>query len=139
MKIERAGLIPCFINADGDVEMMFMKPSDPQYGGSDYQIAKGKIEVGESQMETAIREAHEELGLKQDNIIHTFYCGKFLGRTYIFASIVNNKEDFDPFMEDETESVIWMTMDRFAKEGRDIHIDVVKCVYDEICEMHQPS
>ena len=135
-KIERAGLVPCYINDDGELEMMFMKPSDPTYGGSDYQIAKGKIEVGESEMETAIREAREELGLKLDNISHTFYCGKFLGRTYIFASIVNSKENFDPFMEDETESVTWMTMEQFAKEGRDIHIDVVACVVKEINDMH---
>ena len=136
MKIERSGLIPCFINDSGELEMMFMKPSNPLYGGDRYQIAKGKIEVGESALETAIRESHEELGLRHDNICHTFYCGNFLGRTEIFAAIIYNKEDFDDFQPDETESVRWMTMSEFADIGRDIHIDVVECVVKEINSMH---
>ncbi len=134
MKIERSGLIPFHVE-DGQIKMMFMQPSDPLYGGPDFQIAKGKIEVGESELETAIRESNEELGLRQDNILHTFYCGKFLGRTHVFAAIVQNKEDFDDF-DNETGAVKWMTLAEFLYSGRDIHHDVVQAAYDEIVGVH---
>lgn len=132
MKIERSGMVPCYINKDMQLEMLFMKPADPQYGGSDYQIAKGKIEVGESPLETAVRESHEELGLTQDNTINTYYCGKFLGRTYIFAALVKSKDEFDPYQVDETASVKWMTLDEFLECGRDIHQEVIECVCKEL-------
>lgn len=135
MKIERSGMVPCYINENMQIEMMFMKPADPLYGGSDYQIAKGKIEVGESPLETAIRESHEELGLTQRNIIDTFYCGKFLGRTYIFAALVKSKDDFDPYHEDETASVTWMTLDEFEQCGRDIHREVIDCVCKDVLSL----
>lgn len=134
MKIERSGLIPFHTDDNGEMKMMFMQPSDPLYGGPDFQIAKGKIEVGESELETAIRESNEELGLRQDNILHTFYCGKFLGRTHVFAAIVKNKEDFDDF-DNETGAVSWMTLREFWDVGRDIHREVVQAAHKEITEV----
>ena len=107
----------------------------PLYGGEEFQIAKGKIEVGESELETAIRESGEELGLRRENILSTFYCGKFLGRTHIFASIVKSKEAFNDF-DDETGAVAWMSPEEFDRVGRDIHKDVVKCAIDEIHSHH---
>ena len=131
MKIERAGLIPFYITDDGQYEMMFMLPSDPMYGGSEFQIAKGKIEIGESELETAIRESSEELGLRYTNLSDTLYCGKFLGRTHIFAGIVTSKEDFGDF-DFETSAVMWMSPNKFDEIGRELHKDVVKCAIDVI-------
>lgn len=124
-KIFRAGTIPVHVDSDGVMEMLFMKPADSRYGGSDYQIAKGRIEDDETPYDTAIREAEEELGLRERNIVETIECGKWLGRTYVYAAIVEDKDDFGDF-HFETESTKWFTVEQFMKTGRDIHRDVVR-------------
>jgi len=124
-KIFRAGTIPVYINESGQMEMLFMKPSDSRYGGSAYQIAKGRIEDDETPFETALREAGEELGLRERNILETIDCGKWLGRTYIYVAIVEHKDDFGDF-HFETESTQWFTIEDFMQNGRDIHRDVVR-------------
>lgn len=127
-KIWRAGLVPYFINEEGKVEMMFMIPSDQTYGGSAPQIAKGRIEDGEDQKETAIREAKEELGLIAANIEgEVDYLGVHLGRTHMYTCRVMSKDLFGVFSF-ETEDVVWMTEDEFRQNGRDIHRDVVHLV-----------
>ena len=45
-----------------------MIPSDPAYGGTEWQIAKGGLEDGLSHAENAVKEAIEELGLVENNI-----------------------------------------------------------------------
>lgn len=124
-KIYRAGLIPYFINND-EIEMMFMKPSDSRYGGSDFQIAKGKVENGESFEEAAIREAGEELGfttLNSDGNIKDL--GTFLGRTRIFVVKIKNKEMFTkPHFE--TSNTKWMTEDKFLSNGRKLHAPIIQ-------------
>ena len=91
-QIFRAGLIPVHIS-NGEISMLFMKPSDPMYGGSDYQIAKGRIEDGEEPYETAVREAEEELGLNPDNMVNVYDCGQWLGRTFVYVAIIKDKND----------------------------------------------
>lgn len=66
--VKRAGVIPYRFNDKGEVEVYCMIPSDPAYGGSAPQLAKGKIDRGESAISTAWREGEEELGLKKSNI-----------------------------------------------------------------------
>jgi 8-oxo-dGTP pyrophosphatase MutT (NUDIX family) len=124
--INRAGAIPYFINEDGEIEMMFMKPSDPKFGGDTYQIAKGKCEEGETIEETGIREAGEELGLFKYNIDgDTHNLGTFLGRTTIFVCKVKDKEMFgDPCFE--TGSTIWWTPEQFEEKGRPLHRPIIK-------------
>lgn len=132
-KIYRAGLIPLCVDYD-DFEnslMMFMIPSDQQYGGSDPQIAKGQIESGEEPMEAALREAHEELGLTEERIIDVIDCGTWLGRTHMYVALVDSsdtsKYDKPHF---ETEQTMWLTNDQFQKQGRDIHRPVVDQLFD---------
>lgn len=124
-KIWRAGLIPYYINSRGQVEMMFMIPSDQTYGGSAPQIAKGRIEENEDPKETAIREAQEELGLITANIIGEVQeLGVHLGRTHMYTCRVKSQDLFGVYSL-ETEDVVWMTEDEFRENGRDIHRDVV--------------
>lgn len=123
-KIKRSGVIP-YIIEDKEIKMMFMKPSDAKYGGDVFQIAKGKHEEDETALEAGLREASEELGLFEGNVIETFDLGTFLGRTSIFVTKIKDKEMFgDPC--DETETIAWLTMEEFEESGRDLHKPVVK-------------
>lgn len=123
-KIDRSGVIPYIIEA-GLIKMMFMRPSDPKFGGDDFQIAKGKHEDGESAMEAGLREAGEELGLFTGNISEAHDLGTFLGRTTVLLAKVKDKTLFgDPCFE--TKEVRWMTPEEFEGEGRELHRPVVR-------------
>lgn len=129
-QIWRAGLVPFYINEDGSIEMLFMIPSDQRYGGSDPQMAKGRIDDDEQPEETALREAKEELGLVAGNIDGDLeYFGVHLGRTHVYACEVKSKDRFGMFSY-ETQETRWMTEDDFRKNGRDIHRKIVSMVAD---------
>ena len=51
--VKRAGVIPYRFNDKGEIEVYCMVPSDPAYGGTSPQLAKGKIERGDSVIDTA--------------------------------------------------------------------------------------
>lgn len=125
-KVWRAGLIP-YIIEDGVIKMMFMKPMPDvaEWSTDTFQIAKGKIENGESAMAAAIREAHEELGLFRGNVVLTEEVGVFMGRTTVFVSKVIDKDMFG-LPSDETSDVTWMSEDEFMADGRDLHKPVIQ-------------
>lgn len=123
-KIYRSGVIPYYIK-DGEILMLFMKPSKPKFGGDVFQIAKGKHEKGESALEAGMREANEELGLFSGNVNNIHELGEFLGRTTMFVAEIEDPDKFgDPHFE--TSEVKWMSPEEFQKEGRDLHKPVVK-------------
>jgi 8-oxo-dGTP pyrophosphatase MutT (NUDIX family) len=123
-KIYRAGVIPYQVT-DGKIEMMFMKPSDPKYGGKEFQIAKGRYEDGETAYNAALREASEELGLWHGNITETHDLGTFMGRTSIYLTKIRDRGMFgDPCFE--TGEVAWLTPEEFEAIGRDLHKPVIK-------------
>ena len=130
-KQRRGGVIPYHIEEDGTFKMLFMKPSDAKYGGAQFQIAKGKIEEGESDEDGAFREAQEELGLFEPNTRNKVNLGTFLGRTAFFIAEVIDKDKFGDTTS-ETEAVKWMTLKEFQKEGRDLHKSVVKAAVRSI-------
>ncbi len=123
--IFRAGIIPYVYDTNGNIQFMFMKPSDPKFGGPDWQIAKGRVEGDDDNLSTAIREGFEELGLKESNIVNVVELGVFLGRTCVFICRVHDKNDFDQFHY-ETGAVIWLTVDEFKKVGRRLHLEIVE-------------
>lgn len=127
----RAGVIPYYITDKNKVQMLFMKPALPAFGGSEFQIAKGKYDPGESAHTAAFREAHEELGLKKENVGLIYQLGVFLGYTTIFLAHVLSQDDFDDY-HFETGETKWMTADQFAKVGRDIHKPIVRAAINFI-------
>lgn len=123
-KIYRSGVIPYHVE-DGNIAMLFMKPSDPKYGGSNFQIGKGKLEEGEDPQEAGLREAKEELGLFAGNIEEVTKVGQFMGRTHVYIAKIKDKDMFgEPHFE--TKETKWLTPDEFQKEGRDLHKPVIK-------------
>lgn len=128
--IFRAGIIPYVIN-EGTVYFKFMKPSDAKYGGPDWQIAKGRVENDDGNLPTALREGAEELGLKESNIISVTELGVFLGRTCVFICEVEDADDFGPFHY-ETGDVVWLSLEGFIRDGRELHVPIVQEAHDYI-------
>lgn len=123
-KVNRAGVIPYIIEEDG-IKMMFMRPSIPKFGGDCFQIAKGKQEKDETILEAALREASEEIGLFEGNVVETYNLGTLMGRTTIYVAKIKDKTLFgDPTFE--TAEVKWMTAEEFDEVGRDLHKPVIK-------------
>jgi len=129
-KIWRSGIIPYYMNDKNQITMLFMIPSNTKYGGDQYQLGKGRIDGNETPEEAALREGHEELGLKGNNIMNIFKVGIFLGRTHVFAVNILDSEDFDNYTL-ETSAVDWMTLTEFELRGRRLHVDLVT----KTCEM----
>lgn len=137
-KILRSGVIPYYIDSEGEIHMYFMKPSDPKFGGPDFQLAKGRIDEGEDAERTALREGEEELGLKLENIrYHQFVGNHYFNETHtVYIAKIKNKDDFnEPCYE--TGETIWMTPDQFEVDGRALHRELVRDAVDLIKLMEQ--
>ena len=128
--VYKAGFIPYFIS-DDLIYMLFMKPSDPDYGGTKFQIAKGRCDDENSEQDTslldcALREAEEELGLLTENLIKETikFVDEALGIA-VYCGEVRNKDMFkEPHYE--TKETKWLTLEEFYNEGRLTHIPLVK-------------
>lgn len=131
----RAGIIPYFVDEDSTILYMFMKPSDPEYGGSDWQIAKGRFDDGEDDaLVVAVREGREELGLVEGNIVedHIDYVGEFR-KMFVYTCRVLDMDHFDQFHY-ETGDVCWLSNDEYQAFGRDIHKDIVQATHDLVTQ-----
>jgi len=130
--IYRSGVIPYFVSEhDNEIYMLFMRPSEPKFGGDTFQISKGKHEIGETAEEAAFREAREELGLFEGNVRSVHELGTFLGRTTIFLAEIHLKDWFgDPHFE--TAETKWMTPQQFYDVGRVLHKPIVKAAVRRI-------
>jgi 8-oxo-dGTP pyrophosphatase MutT (NUDIX family) len=135
--VYRAGVIP-YVIEDNQIKMMFMVPSDPTYGGSLPQIAKGRVEDGETTEAAGLREAQEELGLFIGNIKRTEELGVFMGRTTVYVSKVKDRDMFgSPCFE--TSDVKWMTLEEFMVDGRPLHVPVVQAAVRMITRMEEST
>lgn len=134
-KIYRAGLLP-YVIENGEIFFLFMRPSDPRYGGDCFQIAKGKVEAGETNETAAIREASEELGLIPQNISHMWFLGNFLGRTSVFVASVADKHNFtEPHFE--TSETAWMSLNDYRSVGRELHYPIVEKAANMVLTLRQ--
>jgi len=136
----RGGVIPYYVNGN-EIEMLFYISSDPAYGGDKFQIGKGHIDNPHDIQGEAVREANEELGLKESNIKKidlavedemTGMVGTY--KFYLFVAEVKNKEDFDKFGEEASE-VGWLTLEKFREIGRKSQLGLVERCYDKIINL----
>ena len=131
----RSGLVP-YVIKDYQIYFLCMVPSDPKYGTSSPQIAKGKIDEGESPTEAAVREAREELGIKEELLDDITFLGDFhiLGKNFqynlsvYYAKYGNYNELNEPVYE--TKEVLWMTNELFQEKGRYIHKDIMQKIFE---------
>jgi 8-oxo-dGTP pyrophosphatase MutT (NUDIX family) len=135
---KKLGAIPWYEHS-GKVHMLFMTPSDPLYGGTRPQIAKGGLDAGESEVQAALREASEELGLRGSNIrtvSDRATTENILGadaayQLTVYAVEVRNPRDFDK-PHYETGSTHWLSLDEFLVQGRKNQAGIVKKVHEII-------
>ena len=131
-KIYRAGVIP-FIIENEEIEMLFMRPSSPEFGGDSLQIAKGRRDIGEDDLTAALREGHEELGLIKENIEEIIDLGNHLGRTRFYLTKVKDKKRFtEPHFE--TKETQWLSEKNCFENIREIHRPVVRLAVNKIKE-----
>jgi len=144
----KAGFIP-YWNDSGTVRMLFVLSSDPAYGGSQWMVAKGRVDPGENAMQAALREAHEESGLRQNNLIpgttKLGWRGEITGYTEtsimeIYIGEVKDPRNFDKpgFEISETK---WLTPEEYAQIGRKSQNNIVqtcaKSIPYKITEEHE--
>lgn len=125
--MKKAGLIP-YVFEKAEPVFMFMVPSDPAFGGTRPAIAKGNIDPGEHVLQAAIREAEEELGLVQSNMIKStlklVWSGSKGYSMSVYMCEVKSKSDFvEPHFE--TGSTHWLTAAEFSEIGKLWQIPIV--------------
>lgn len=101
----------------------FMVPSDAKYGGDKPQVAKGRIDPGESQLVAAIREGEEELGLVAENIKWLEKVGQS-GDLMFYVAEVEDINNFGKYCY-ETGSTHWLSLEEFLQIGRNIQKSIV--------------
>lgn len=111
----RAGLLPFYVDEDDTIHILLMRPSDPRYGGTEWQIAKGIAETDDIEAE-GIREGVEELGITQQDMMgETFYAASSLkkfrdgSRHSLFVYTVRTKaKSVSGHYHYETGDTIWL-------------------------------
>ena len=131
-KQQRGGVIPYYIN-DGEIQMMFMQPSNPKFGGKSFQIAKGKIEDNETPQEGAFREAKEELGLFGPNVEFPNTLGQF-GNVHMYIAKIKDPDMFGDTTF-ETQATTWWTPEEFQSKGRSWQKPIVKAAARKIARL----
>lgn len=125
-KVDRAGFLPYRIKDNYRIEFLFMKPSDPTFGGSHFQIAKGHVDpTDQSFLSAALRECEEELGVSPDQLENIKPVGIFHGRTHYFLGRLKKDYILKPFCS-ETGEIAFLDEGTFSLIGRELHRDVVK-------------
>ena len=93
-----------------------MLPSNEEFGGSTYQLAKGHREEGETDKECAVREAIEELGLIKENLDEVFHINDLKKISWWAAEY----KDFTlTDHSNESKDVKWVTLSQAFEEIRE--------------------
>jgi len=136
--LQKAGIIPYYVDDKDIPRMMFMTPSDPTYGGPEFQIAKGFVDGKESIKNAAVREGSEELGLITSNIvsIDKISSKTITGDLDTYQMTVYVAEIVDPSNFGETDyetgDRAWLSMEEYVAIGKKSHLPFVREAYSFI-------
>ena len=128
-KQRKAGFIPFFFDETiGKFKYLMMVSSDARYGGDKPMISKGGQDPGETDKETALREAEEELGLVRANLTNCFDVGRSSYKNYKLTIFAGEVKDISNFTKPcyETAYTVWMTAEDFFVDGREDHRSFVE-------------
>lgn len=122
----KAGILPYYFDNRKQPVFGFMVSSNSAFGGAKPMLAKGHVDSGESIEGAALREGHEELGLRHDNIIpgslRKGWSGQLSGLTdtytlHVYTCEIDDRDNLDT-PHYETERVEWLTAEEFMQKGR---------------------
>lgn len=113
MPVQRSGLVPYYIDGDGSIWFCLMVPSDPKYGGTDPQIAKGILEDDLEFLDNAIKEAQEELGYIHKEHYDIIYFGERNNIQIYFVGVDDTNLDEAGY---ETGEVVWIKDIQLVRE-----------------------
>ncbi len=138
--VEKAGFIPYYFDQKGQLYMMFVLSSNPAYGGTKFMIAKGHVDSGEDVLQAALREANEECGLRQANLIagttKIGWKGMITGYTETspLTIYIGKIKDLSAFDKPgyEISKTKWMTPEEFASSGRNSQVNIVTACVSRI-------
>lgn len=126
----KAAFIPYYQN-----KILVCKSSNPIFGGPHFAICKGNVDAGETIEHAAIREAEEELGLRQSNITGPIkHLGNFRTFDYmlsVYFAEIKDTEAFNPPCWEIAETK-WMTWEDFRSVGREQHRPVVDSFFQQL-------
>lgn len=133
-KIIRAGFLPYVVDDGWRIKFLFMKPSDPRYGGNQWQVAKGQVDPDDLSFEfAALRECNEELGVDIKDIVRDSvqYLGVFHGRTHYYTGRLKDGYVLGQPCQ-ETGGVTFLDIATYRLIGRELHLDVVEKAHSVI-------
>jgi len=108
---DKSGMIPYYYD-NGKLKVLLMKPSDPSFGGTKFQLAKGGIEPSYSPINNALKEAQEEVGLVLSNVKQVEPINIFKYKQYdlhVFACEIFDPNNFSN-TDFETGNTKWFTL-----------------------------
>lgn len=116
-------------------QILVAKSSNPMYGGPHFALCKGNIDKGETVEQAAIREAEEEVGLRQSNLAGPVkHLGNFQTFGYtlsVYWAEVKDPDAFNPPCWEIAETK-WMTWKEFSAIGREQHRPIVNAFYQHV-------
>lgn len=132
MKIKKtkAAFIPYYKD-----QVLVARSSNPMFGGPHFALCKGNVDEGETVEQAAIREAEEELGLRQSNLAGPVkHLGNFRTFGYILSVYFAEVKDPDAFNLPcwEIAETKWMTWQEFRSVGREQHRPIVDSFFQQL-------
>lgn len=162
--VTKVGILP-FIPASvqGEWKVLLMKPraEAKHLGAPSFQIAKGTRRINingdwcdmreddlrhadpsfhEPLIDTALREGHEEVGLKASNITTLYDMGGFVFTSasrglskplHMFAAAISDRADFSDF-EKSTAETRWIGPLEFSELGRPDHVKILDAILERL-------
>lgn len=119
MKISKAGAI--IFTRNPKPLVLMLKSSNPAFGGTSWQLPKGQIDSGESPEQAGIREAKEEAGLMDSDVLKITDLGTFTLKGMMdtygihFQAVETHKPKVSGTYHFETGETKWFTVEDAEK------------------------
>lgn len=118
-----------------DGRILVCRSSNPMFGGPHFALCKGNIDEGETEEQAAVREAQEEVGLRETNLAGPVrHLGNFLTFGYVlsvYCAEIKDPEAFNPFCWEIAETK-WMAWQEFRAVGRAEHRPIVDSFFQQL-------
>ena len=126
----KAAFIPYY-----DDKVLVCRSSNPLYGGPHFALCKGNVDPGESIEAAAIREATEELGLRENNLGGPVrHLGNFKTFDYLLSVYFAPVKDIEAFNLPcwEIAETKWMSNQEFSAVGREQHRPIIDAFFQQL-------